>query len=289
MTELKVSHGRGQIWVIKDRELDLERPLIMGILNVTPDSFSDGGHFNNPEIAVARALEMLEQGATIIDVGGESTRPGSLPVSGEEEIARTIPVIEGIVAKSDAIVSIDTQKSVVAAAALEAGAHIINDVSGGINDQAMFEVLRTSQAGYILMHMQGKPETMQVAPRYDNVLLEVEEYFAQRIIHASSLGIDIERIVFDPGIGFGKTLEDNLTLLGNLQKINTRGRPILIGASRKSFIGMVDGSAADKRLAGSLASVLSAFIQGIRIFRVHDVEETRQVLDIFSAIQKHSV
>jgi dihydropteroate synthase len=289
MTELKVSHGRGQIWVIKDRELDLERPLIMGILNVTPDSFSDGGHFNNPEIAVARALEMLEQGATIIDVGGESTRPGSLPVSGEEEIARTIPVIEGIVAKSDAIVSIDTQKSVVAAAALEAGAHIINDVSGGINDQAMFEVLRTSHAGYILMHMQGKPETMQVAPRYDNVLLEVEEYFAQRINHASSLGIDIDRIVFDPGIGFGKTLEDNLTLLGNLQKINTRGRPILIGASRKSFIGMVDGSAADKRLAGSLASVLSAFIQGIRIFRVHDVEETRQVLDIFSAIQKHSV
>jgi dihydropteroate synthase len=275
--------------VIKDRELDLERPLIMGILNVTPDSFSDGGHFNNPEIAVARALEMLEQGATIIDVGGESTRPGSLPVSGEEEIARTIPVIEGIVAKSDAIVSIDTQKSVVAAAALEAGAHIINDVSGGINDQAMFEVLRTSHAGYILMHMQGKPETMQVAPRYDNVLLEVEEYFAQRINHASSLGIDIDRIVFDPGIGFGKTLEDNLTLLGNLQKINTRGRPILIGASRKSFIGMVDGSAADKRLAGSLASVLSAFIQGIRIFRVHDVEETRQVLDIFSAIQKHSV
>lgn len=275
--------------MIKDRELDLERPLIMGILNVTPDSFSDGGHFNNPEIAVARALEMLEQGATIIDVGGESTRPGSLPVSGEEEIARTIPVIEGIVAKSDAIVSIDTQKSVVAAAALEAGAHIINDVSGGINDQAMFEVLRTSHAGYILMHMQGKPETMQVAPRYDNVLLEVEEYFAQRINHASSLGIDIDRIVFDPGIGFGKTLEDNLTLLGNLQKINTRGRPILIGASRKSFIGMVDGSAADKRLAGSLASVLSAFIQGIRIFRVHDVEETRQVLDIFSAIQKHSV
>ena len=288
MTEDKVSSEIGKTWLIKDQELHLDTPVIMGILNVTPDSFSDGGQFIDPSMAVSRALEMLDQGATIIDVGGESTRPGSLPISVEEEISRTVPVITALAAQSDAIISIDTQKAPVAQAALKAGAHIINDVSAGRSDPEMFEIVRKSQAGYILMHMQGNPETMQIAPSYGNVMDDIEHFLMEQIRSATSVGIDIERIVVDPGIGFGKTLEDNLTILGNLQRINAAGRPIMIGASRKSFIGMIDDSPADQRLGGSLAAIISGFMRGVRIFRVHDVAETRQVLDIFSAIQKHS-
>ena len=288
MTVDNVSSEIGQKWLIKDQELHLEKPVIMGILNVTPDSFSDGGQFIDPSIAVSRALEMVDQGATIIDVGGESSRPGSIPVSVEAEISRTIPVIAALAAESDAIVSIDTQKAEVAQAALKAGAHIVNDISAGRSDPDMFRIIHEYQAGYILMHMQGKPETMQLAPSYHSVLDEVAGFLFERLESAISSGIDLERMVVDPGIGFGKSLKDNLTLMGNLHRFNTRGRPLLLGASRKSFIGMIDDSPADQRLGGSLAAVISAFLRGVRIFRVHDVPETCQVLDIFSAIQKHS-
>ncbi|MCF7825371.1 MAG: dihydropteroate synthase [Candidatus Marinimicrobia bacterium] len=283
-----MSQDLGQKWLIKGQELQLDKPLIMGILNVTPDSFHDGGQFYDPLKALARAREMIAEGAAIIDVGGESTRPGSQAVSADEEISRILPIIEQLASQTDTLISIDTQKASVAQAAIEAGAHIINDVSAGRNSIEMFDLVKGSQVGYILMHMQGNPATMQNAPSYINVLEDVTRFFKERLKQASLAGIDMVRIVLDPGIGFGKTLEDNLTLLGNLKKLQVLARPLLLGASRKSFIGMIDNSTSDKRLGGSLAAVVSAYRQGVKLFRVHDVAETRQVLDIFTAIQKHS-
>jgi len=283
-----MSTGIGHKWLIKGQELHVDTPLIMGILNVTPDSFSDGGKFVDPSKAVSRAFEMLDQGATIIDIGGESTRPGSLPVESEKEIARVIPIIRELSKTSDAFISIDTQKSSVAEAAIQAGAHIVNDISAGLNDEKMFSIIRDYQAGCILMHMQGNPKTMQVAPNYKQVVEDVSNFLAKRIQMASVAGIDSECIVLDPGIGFGKKLEDNLSLIGNMNSLNRIGRPLLLGASRKSFIGMIDNSTTENRLGGSLAAVIAAYTGGARLFRVHDVAETRQVLDIFTAIQKHS-
>ena len=288
MTEDRISSGVGQKWLIKGQELHVDTPLIVGILNVTPDSFSDGGKFIDPSKATKRALEMLEQGATIIDIGGESTRPGSQPVSTEAELSRVVPIVEALADQSEALISIDTQKVAVAEAALDAGAHIINDISGGRNESGMFDLVRDSGAGYILMHMQGQPETMQDAPVYSHVLDDLEVYFTERMHSAFNSGIDIDQIVLDPGIGFGKSLSDNLSLMGNMGRLGELGRPLLLGASRKSFIGMVDHSSIDTRLGGSLAAVISAYLQGVKLFRVHDVSETRQVLDIFTAIQKHS-
>ncbi len=283
-----MSREMGQKWLIKSQELDLDAPVIMGILNVTPDSFSDGGKFIDPEKALSRAMEMLEEGATIIDVGGESTRPGSKPVPVKEEISRVVPIIEKLSAQTQALISIDTQKARVAQAALEAGAHIVNDVSAGRNDSEMFDLVKNWQAGYILMHMQGNPETMQDAPVYDNVLETVKSFFISRLDAATQSGVALEQIVLDPGIGFGKTLADNLSLMGNMGAMIDLGRPLILGASRKSFIGLIDKSTPDNRLGGSLAAVISAYSQGVKFFRVHDVAETRQVIDIFTAIQKHS-
>lgn len=288
MTEDRISLEIGQKWLIKGQELHVDTPLIVGILNVTPDSFSDGGKFVDPSMAVEKALEMFSTGANIIDIGGESTRPGSKAVTAEEEISRVIPVIEKLASQSEALISIDTQKSAVASAALAAGAHIVNDVSGGTNDVAMFELVKETRAGFILMHMLGTPETMQHAPVYDKVLEDVKHFFSERVHAATNSGIDMGQIILDPGIGFGKTLTDNLTLMGNLQVLNELGRPLLLGASRKSFIGLIDNSTPDQRLGGSLAAVIAAYQQDVRLFRVHDVVETRQVLDIFTAIQKHS-
>ncbi|MBC8376356.1 MAG: dihydropteroate synthase [FCB group bacterium] len=289
MTEDIVSYEIGQNkWLIKGQELHLDTPLIMGILNVTPDSFSDGGQFIDPSKAVSRARQMLAEGADIIDVGGESTRPGSLPVASVEEITRVVPVIAELASQTDTIISIDTQKSSVAKAALDAGAHIVNDVSAGGSDLDMFELIGKRKAGYILMHMQGKPETMQDTPVYGDVLDDIKAYFMERLQAAANAGIDTKQIVLDPGIGFGKTLSDNLRLMGNMHSLGELMRPLLLGASRKSFIGMIDNSTIDKRIGGSLAAVISAYTQGVRLFRVHDVAETRQVLDIFTAIQKHS-
>ncbi len=289
MIEDKNSHQIGHNnWLIKDQEFHLNTPRIMGILNVTPDSFSDGGQFIDPLRAVSRAQDMLNDGADIIDVGGESTRPGSLPVSSADEKSRVLPVIEVLASQTDAIISIDTQKSSVAEAALDAGAHIVNDVSAGNTDREMFKLVSDRNAGLILMHMLGKPKNMQDDPAYVDVLGEVNEFFQGRIQTAINAGIDPRQIVLDPGIGFGKTLSDNLKLMANMDNFAGLGRPLLLGASRKSFIGMIDHSATENRIGGSMAAVISSYQQGVRLFRVHDVAETRQLLDIFTAIQKHS-
>ncbi len=284
-----VSEGLRNIWSIKGHEYHFKKPMLMGILNVTPDSFSDGGLFQDIEMAVEHAREMIDQGADIIDVGGESTRPGSTPVSVDEEISRILPIIERLSEQTTAIISIDTQKAQVAKVAIEAGATVINDVSAGGHDSGMFKLVAATRVGYIMMHMQGNPETMQVAPSYKNILDDLRLFFSQKLRTAIAAGIDHSQIVLDPGIGFGKTLDNNLDILANMGALRSLGRPLLHGASRKSFIGMIDASEPTNRLGGSLAAVLAAYLQNIELFRIHDVSETKQLIDIFSAIQMHSV
>jgi dihydropteroate synthase len=230
------------LWMVGGRCLDLSRRgLIMGILNVTPDSFSDGGHFTDPEQAVAHGLRLVGDGADIIDVGGESTRPGSCEVDAAEEMRRTIPVIRRLRAESGVLISIDTSKAEVAAAALDAGADIINDVAG-FRGRGMVELAAAvPRAGLVAMHMQGNPRTMQDFPRYRDVVAEVREFFGQRLEALETAGADIRRVMLDPGIGFGKTVEQNLALLANLGKLRVGGRPLLVGVSRKSFISQVLG------------------------------------------------
>jgi len=263
-------------WPCRDRVLKLgEQTRVMGILNVTPDSFSDGGDFSDPSAAVARALEMAAQGADIIDIGGESTRPGAEPVPAEEEIRRIVPVIEKTRAQSDVFISIDTMKAEVALRALEAGADIINDVSAFEGDAGMAEVAAKIGSGVILMHMKGSPQTMQDDPDYGNVVREVGTYLEGRLDFAEHCGVQRDRMVIDPGIGFGKTLEHNLALLRRLPELATGGSPILVGASRKSFIGQVLGrDTPAERLAGSLGVAAWAALQGAHILRVHDVIDT---------------
>ena len=284
-----MSSSSGRKWLFNSQELHLEKPLIMGILNVTPDSFSDGGKYTDIKRAIDHGMSMILSGVDIIDIGGESTRPGSQPISTEEELSRVIPIIESLSKLSTVHLSIDTQKSVVAEQAVVAGASIINDVSAGLYDSKMFEVVSKTGVGYVMMHMQGVPESMQTAPEYSNVIDDIIDFFTNRLSIAKKAGIEEAQIVLDPGIGFGKTLEDNLNILANSELLRIQNRPLLIGASRKSFIGMIDDSPAGERLGGSLAAVVAAHIQNVEIFRVHDVHETKQVLDIFTAIQKHSV
>ncbi|MCK4563077.1 MAG: dihydropteroate synthase [Verrucomicrobia bacterium] len=266
-------------WLCRDRVLKLgERTRVMGILNVTPDSFSDGGDFSDPSAAVDRALEMVAQGADIIDIGGESTRPGAGPVSKEEEIGRTIPVIERIRAQSDVFISIDTMKAEVALQALEAGADVINDVSAFEADLNMVEVAAKTRAGVVLMHMKGVPQTMQDEPNYGDVVPEVCTYLERRLDFAAQRGVRHDRMVIDPGIGFGKTVEHNLELLRGLPELTKRGSPILVGASRKSFIGQVLGRGNPaERQAGSLGVAAWAAMRGAHILRVHDVIDTCDV------------
>ena len=253
----------------------------MGILNVTPDSFSDGGAYSAPAIAVARALELVEQGADIIDIGGESTRPGADPVSEAEEIRRTIPVIEGICAQSNVPVSIDTMKAGVARSAVEAGACIINDVSGFETDPEMASVVRETGAGVVLMHMKGTPQTMQQQPDYERVVVEVNDYLEARAHGAERDGILREQIVLDPGIGFGKTLEHNVDLMRRLSVLMASDYPLLIGASRKSFIGALTGRLKPaERGAGSLGVAAWSIVNGAHILRVHDVLDTCDVCRI---------
>jgi len=263
-------------WQCRDRSLVLGgRTLVMGILNVTPDSFSDGGDFYDPSAAVDRALEMVSQGADIIDIGGESTRPGAEPVTGPDEIKRTIPIIEKIRQQSDVFLSIDTMKSEVALQAIEAGADIINDVSAFEADPKMVEVAAESRAGVVLMHMKGSPKAMQNNPTYGNVVDEVRDYLQARLKFAEEHGVVRERLVIDPGIGFGKTTNHNLELLRNLPELPVMGVPLLVGASRKRFIGELTGRTepADRR-AGSLGVALWAVMRGAHILRVHDVIDT---------------
>lgn len=274
-------------WIIDEGKDPVTQPIIMGILNVTPDSFSDGGRYPSTELALVQARQMLEDGADIIDIGGESTRPGSLPVNETEEMRRVLPVIEALADDKSVLLSIDTRKSSVAEAAVKRGAVIVNDVSAGLHDENMFRIIADYQLKYIMMHMQGIPETMQLSPAYKHVINDIKIFFKDRIKDADNQGVSKEQIVLDPGIGFGKTLTDNLTIMANMDSFHELGCPLLLGASRKSFIAAIDESPVDQRLGGSIAAVLAAAARNVQIFRVHDVRETRQALNIFTAIQKH--
>jgi dihydropteroate synthase len=258
---------------------------IMGVVNVTPDSFSDGARYLDPDAAVAHGLELIEQGAAIVDVGGESTRPGAAPVPAEEELRRVIPVIEGLAAAArGAQISIDTYKARVAAAALQAGAGIVNDVTALRGDPEMASVIAGAGAGCCLMHMLGEPRTMQQNPRYRDVVAEVREFLARRLEFAVARGIDPGRIVLDPGIGFGKTVEHNLALIAGLGELVTLGRPVLVGTSRKSFLGRLTGREDPaERLAGTIASCVVAYERGARVFRVHDVAAVHDALTVTAA------
>lgn len=257
----------------------------MGILNITPDSFSDGGRFAERPSALRHALEMMEEGADIIDIGGESTRPGASPVTAADELQRVLPVVESLRSRSSALISIDTSKAMVARAALEAGADIINDVTGLRGDPRMLEVAASSGAGLVIMHMQGEPRTMQAAPHYDDVVEEVGAFFREREATAVAAGIDRRRILFDPGIGFGKTMEHNLLLLRHLDRLPPAGRPLLLGVSRKSFIGRLLGTdSLEVRYWPTVALTSYAREHGVRIFRVHDVAANAQSLRMTEAI-----
>ncbi len=261
-------------------------PLLMGVLNVTPDSFSDGGDFFEPEAAAARAATMLDEGADIVDVGGESTRPGSEPVPTAEEIRRVVPVIREILAeRPDAVVSVDTYRAETAEAALAVGAGIVNDVSALRGDPRMAALVGEARCPVVLMHMKGDPKTMQKNPVYDDVVREVREFLAERAEHAIAAGVEPENVVVDPGIGFGKTLEHNLTLLRRLDAIVELGFPVLIGASRKSFIGGITGTEeAKERVPGTLAANVLALEKGATVFRVHDVRASREALAVARAV-----
>jgi dihydropteroate synthase len=256
----------------------------MGVLNVTPDSFSDGGQFATTEVAVARALAMIAQGAEIIDVGGESTRPGAEPVSEVEELRRVVPVIAELATRIQVPVSIDTMKPAVAQAALAAGASIVNDVAANREDDRLWRLVADSGAGYVCLHMRGTPQTMQANPEYRDVVREVGEFFFDRIQRLSGCGVGPEQIILDPGIGFGKTAGHNVQLLGAWARFLEFGRPLLLGVSRKSFIGKLLGTELAARLPASLACACLAVAGGARIIRAHDVAETVQAVRMTEAI-----
>ena len=272
-----------------DRTIRLDQPQVMGILNVTPDSFSDGGRFADPAIAVEAGVRMSSEGAAILDVGGESTRPGAQQVWAQDEIQRIRPVVERLSA-SGAAVSIDTRKSEVMTAALQAGARLVNDVSALTFDPRSAEVVAAAGAPVILMHHFGPPETMQQDPRYDDVLVEIYLWLEERIAAAEAAGIDRSRILIDPGFGFGKTVAHNLELMNGLALFHSLGCPIVVGASRKRTIGALSNEApADERLAGSIAFALKAVEQGAQIVRVHDVSETVQALRIWRGLRDQAL
>lgn len=269
--------------------MTFSRPKIMGILNVTPDSFSDGGRYEGLEQAVKRAIRLIEDGADIIDIGGESTRPGADEIDVKEEIRRTIPVIAALREATrdyeiDPLISIDTRKPHVAEAAIMAGADIWNDVTALSFDKSSEGVAADLGCPVIIMHMQGSPETMQHNPHYDNTVSDVKHYLAKRIDALDFSGVERKNIAIDPGIGFGKRQEDNLSILHHLETFQSLGCPLLMGASRKSFIGRIDGSTADDRLGGSIAAALWSAQAGANIIRVHDVSETVQALKVWEAI-----
>ena len=259
------------------------RPAVMGVLNVTPDSFSDGGEFIDPEVAVALARAMAGEGAALVDVGGESTRPGAAPVGEGEEMRRVMPVVEALGEDGRVPISIDTSKAAVARAATAAGASFVNDVTALRGDPGMAEAVAAAGAEVCLVHMLGEPRTMQDDPRYGDVVAEVGGFLEERLAFAVAEGIEAERIWLDPGIGFGKTLEHNLELLRRLDEIVAIGRPVLFGASRKRFIGTLTGRAEQDRVAGTVAANVMAFERGAQMFRVHDVAPTRDALIVAGA------
>jgi dihydropteroate synthase len=275
-------------WHLPDRVLEIDRrPLVMGIVNATPDSFSDGGRFFAAEAAIAHGLKLVEDGADLLDIGGESTRPGSLPVALDEELRRVVPVVHALARQTKVPVSIDTSKAEVARQCLERGAAIINDVTALAGDPEMLDVAARYRAGVVLMHMQGTPATMQLDPRYDDVIGEIARFLAERMQAAEEHGIPGERVVLDPGIGFGKTREHNIEILARLDELQKLGRPVCLGVSRKGFLGKLLDRPLESRLPGSLAAV--CFAQGkraVQIVRVHDVWETRDALTVCAALQK---
>ena len=258
--------------------------LIMGILNMTPDSFSDGGQFKSHDKAIDHALKMVEEGANIIDIGGESTRPGAESVQLEEELSRTIPIIEAVRLKSDCLISIDTYKSKVVTAALAAGADMVNDISGLTFDHNMASLVAERNVPVIIMHIKGKPGDMQKNPNYDNLIKEIKAFFEVQIAIAKRARIDSGNIILDPGIGFGKRLEDNFEIIRELGQISTMGYPVLLGPSRKSFIGFTLDLPIEERIEGTLASITAGVINGARIVRVHDIRATRRTLTITEKI-----
>jgi dihydropteroate synthase len=256
------------------------RPLLMGVVNVTPDSFFDGGEFFSTDHAISHALQLAAEGADFIDIGGESTRPGATPVPEAEELRRVIPVIEGLAGKLAIAISIDTMKPAVARAALRAGASLINDVAGNRDGEEMWRLTAETGAGYVLMHMKGTPENMQRDPSYRNVVEEVQEFFGARLARLASCGVQAEQVMLDVGIGFGKRLDDNLRLLASLEAFTKWGRPLLLGASRKSFMGQMSGASPHDRLPASLACACWAVQRGADMIRTHDVAATRQAVDL---------
>ena len=272
-----------------DRTIEIgDRPLLMGVVNVTPDSFFDGGRYATTDAAVAQALRLMEEGADLLDIGAESTRPGSESVDAREEIHRLIPVVTAVAKAVGIPISVDTMKSTVARAALEAGAVIVNDVSALRNDPVMAEVIAATGAGVVLMHMQGTPKTMQVDPVYGDVVGEIADFFRERLKFCSGQGIGQSQIVLDPGIGFGKLLLHNLTLLGQLESFSTYDRPILVGVSMKAFIGQILDRPVDGRSWGTAAAVAVAVRHGAGILRVHDVATMKEVVTMAAAITRHS-
>jgi dihydropteroate synthase len=282
------AHGHSvPVLLMRGRRLALDRPLVMGVLNVTPDSFSDGGRYLDPGAAVKHALEMVDEGADLLDIGAESSRPGAEPVTEDEELRRLIPVAREVCRRVRIPVSVDTTKAAVARAALDAGAAIVNDISACQADPAMPGVVAETGAGLVLMHMQGTPQTMQQAPCYGSVVEDVREFLRERMRAVVQAGIAADQILLDPGIGFGKNLEHNLVLLDRLDALHPLGRPVLVGVSRKAFIGEVLGRKTGDRLLGTAAAVAAAVLRGAQVVRVHDVRAMRDVVRVIDAIQNH--
>ena len=276
-------------WQCRDRTVVLDRrtgPLIMGIVNVTPDSFSDGGRFLAHDRAVAHGLRLVEEGADMLDVGGESTRPGAAAVDAEVESARVVPVIEELARTTDVLLSVDTSKAAVARRAIEVGARVINDVTALTGDPGMGDLARETGAGVVLMHMSGTPRTMQAAPHYEDVVAEVGGYLAARVIELMDRGLIGETLALDPGIGFGKTVAHNVELLANVDVLAAGGHPVVVGVSRKSFLCALTGRPVDERLPASLGALAFLIRAGADVVRVHDVRETRDVVAVVTALEQ---
>ena len=273
---------------VKGQHLSLNRPLLMGIVNVTPDSFYDGGRYCDPQRAVGHALRLVEEGADLLDIGAESTRPGAHPIDVQEERRRLIPVLTAVAKVVPVPISVDTSKAEVARAAIDEGAAMINDVTALRGDPAMVDVVAEAGAGLVLMHMQGRPDTMQLAPHYDDVVGEVAQFLTEQARFAMDHGVAKGRIVLDPGIGFGKTLEHNLDLLANLRVIAELGFPLLVGPSRKGFIGQLTQQSVDARAWGTAGVVALAIGQGANILRVHDVAPMKDVASVAVAIARRA-
>lgn len=274
--------------LMRGRRLMFDRPMVMGVLNVTPDSFSDGGRYLDPGAAVKHALEMVDEGADLIDIGAESSRPGAEPVPEAEELRRLIPVVQEVCRRVSVPVSVDTTKAAVARAAIDAGAAMVNDISACRADPAMPAVVAETGAGLVLMHMQGTPQTMQQAPCYGSVVDDVRDFLHARMQAAVQAGVAADHILLDPGIGFGKNLDHNLALLAQLDALQSLGRPILVGVSRKAFIGEVLGRRTDDRLMGTAAAVAIAVFRGAGVVRVHDVKAMQDIVRMVYAIQSHA-